>query len=135
MPSLAEARCQPPTRARHDRPGDRHRAGVPVDYVTEAACLENLGALMFDQGRFGVALQYVQQAHDLCLSIGGHDFRAHAVLYEAKIYIRSGATDRDLKLSIDAFHLLQEWNYSPFYTGMTLRAGHRRSSDQAPAAV
>jgi tetratricopeptide (TPR) repeat protein len=92
------------------------------DRYGEAACLDNLGALMFDQGHFATAIRYVRQAQELCLSIGANDFRAYAVLYEAKIHIRSGAAGLGLKLSVEALRLLRAWNYSPFYTGMALRA-------------
>jgi tetratricopeptide (TPR) repeat protein/DNA-binding SARP family transcriptional activator len=97
----------------YERMGDRYG---------EAACLENLAAIYFDQDLFRQASRLLDTSEQICADISSTDFLAYAKLYQAKILIRAGRPERGLESARIAAGLLRRRKYSYFYIGMAVRA-------------
>lgn len=88
------------------------------DYWGISASLENVAAVLYDLGNYKSALNYINNAINVCDKIRATDFLAYAYLYKSRILIGQGDLLEAKKYAKNSFSLLKKWRYSGYYLGM-----------------
>lgn len=69
-------------------------------------------------GHYKSALNYINNAINVCDKIGATDFLAYAYLYKSRILMGQSDLLEAKKYAKSSFSLLRKWRYSRYYLGM-----------------